>query len=173
MPLFLLIAFIGMPLLEIAVFIQAGSLIGLWPTVLAVILTAVTGVALLRHQGVSTLKRVQNSLNKGEVPVGALFEGLCLLIAGLLLLTPGFITDSVGFVLLIPVLRRGLGGVIMTGLAARHQNRKEAPPFTDDFTEKPEPFRDGSGGPPGSGPVIEGRFTDITPPAGRPWSGRK
>ena len=51
MPLFLLIAFIGMPLLEIAVFIQAGSLIGLWPTVLAVILTAVTGVALLRHQG--------------------------------------------------------------------------------------------------------------------------
>ena len=97
MPLVLLIAFIGIPLSEIAVFIQAGALIGLWPTVLAVILTAVIGTALLRHQGLSTLKRAQDSLKKGEVPVGALFEGVCLLIASLLLLTPGFITDSIGF----------------------------------------------------------------------------
>lgn len=184
MPLLLLIAFIGMPLSEIAVFIQAGALIGLWPTVLAVILTAVIGTALLRHQGLSTLKRAQDSLKKGEVPVGALFEGLCLLIASLLLLTPGFITDSIGFVLLIPVLRRFIGGVIVTRLAAHQKNRGGTASFTADFSGSPDPFRGGTdpGGPSESGPVIEGDFTDITPsrtperdtpPTRRPWHGQK
>jgi UPF0716 protein FxsA len=104
----LFILFLTVPLAEIYVLLQVGDLIGALPTVGAVVLTAVIGAALVRVQGFSTLAQIRSSLNRGEVPALALVEGAFLLLAGALLLTPGFITDAVGFACLCPPLRRYL-----------------------------------------------------------------
>ena len=111
----LLIAFIAIPLIEIALFIQVGGLIGLWPTLATVVLTAVIGVTLLRQQGVSTLTRAQARVERGEMPLPEMLEGILLAIAGALLLTPGFLTDAIGFALLVPTVRQAIGARI-----ARH-----------------------------------------------------
>ena len=103
--LVLLLALIVTPLAEIAAFIQIGDLIGLWPTLVTVVATAMIGSILLRHQGLRTLKEIQRQLDSGQLPVDEMLAGLCLFAAGLLLLTPGFITDAVGFALLIPAVR--------------------------------------------------------------------
>ena len=103
--LLLLIAFIGVPLLEIAIFIQVGGLIGLGWTLGLIVLTALIGTWMLRRQGFQVLRRAQRQLDEGVAPVVEVFEGLCLLIAGLLLLTPGFFTDSLGALLLLPPVR--------------------------------------------------------------------
>jgi UPF0716 protein FxsA len=105
--IFLLIL-VGAPLLELYVLIEVGSEIGALPTVLISILTAVLGAGLVRMQGLSVLFRVQQSLARGEVPALEMFEGALLLVAGILLLFPGFITDAIGFLLLVPPLRRWL-----------------------------------------------------------------
>jgi UPF0716 protein FxsA len=104
----LLIALIGVPLVEIALFIEVGGWIGLGPTLALIVLTAVIGAWLVRQQGISVLLRVQRQLAEGALPVVEVFEGLCVLIAGALLLTPGFFTDAVGTLLLVPAVRRGL-----------------------------------------------------------------
>ena len=90
MTLLLLIAFIGIPIIEIAGFITVGSWIGLWWTLGTVLLTAIVGTALVRSQSTSVLARINEQLAAGEMPARALFDGLCLLVAALLLLTPGF-----------------------------------------------------------------------------------
>lgn len=104
----LFLLFLTVPLAEIYVLLEVGSLIGALPTVGAVVLTAVIGAALVRVQGFSTLAQIRESLDRGEVPAVALVEGAFLLLAGALLLTPGFITDAVGFACLCPPLRRYL-----------------------------------------------------------------
>lgn len=104
----LFLLFLTVPLAEIYVLLEVGGLIGALPTVGAVVLTAVIGAALVRVQGFSTLARIRESLDRGEVPAVALVEGAFLLVAGALLLTPGFITDAVGFACLCPPLRRFL-----------------------------------------------------------------
>ncbi len=104
----LFLLFLVVPLAEIYVLLEVGSLIGALPTVGAVVLTAVIGAALVRVQGFSTLAQIRESLDRGEVPAVALVEGAFLLVAGALLLTPGFITDAVGFACLCPPLRRFL-----------------------------------------------------------------
>ena len=116
MPILLLLFFIGVPILEIAVFIKAGNLIGLWPTLATVVITAVVGATLLRAQGLAALGRVRSQLNEGRIPVEEVFTGACLLVGGALLLTPGFITDTVGFLLLIPPVRAVIGKWIMAAL---------------------------------------------------------
>lgn len=100
--------FVFVPLLEIYLFIQVGSVIGAIPTVFLVVFTAVLGVLLLRAQGFSTLRRAQLSLAAGEIPALEILEGVLLLLAGAMLLTPGFFTDTVGFLLLVPACRRWL-----------------------------------------------------------------
>jgi len=112
MALWILLAFIGVPLIEIGLFIQVGGFIGLWPTIAIVIATAMAGTALIRRQGLNTLKRAQQEMDAQRLPVRELFDGVCLLFAGAMLLTPGFLTDSIGFVLLVPPLRRLLGNYI-------------------------------------------------------------
>ena len=119
MAVILLFVFIVVPIAEITVFIQVGEKFGLWPTLTIVILTALVGTALLRYQGIRTLGRVQGSLEKGEVPVGEVFTGLCLLIAGALLLTPGFLTDALGFSLFVPSIRGFLTSGILRALSKR------------------------------------------------------
>ena len=119
MPVLLLILFIAVPIAEIAIFIQAGERFGLWPTLGLVILTAILGTTLLRYQGLRALHRVQESLNRGEMPIGEVFTGLCLLVAGALLLTPGFLTDGVGFALFIPGIRQAIGSGLANLLTSR------------------------------------------------------
>ena len=104
----LLLLLIGVPLVEIYFLIQVGGLVGAIPTVFLVVFTAALGVLLLRFQGVSTLRRIQDTMARGEVPAVAMLEGALLLVAGALLLTPGFVTDGLGFLLLVPPLRQGL-----------------------------------------------------------------
>ncbi len=127
----LLFLFIAIPIAEIVVFVQMGGLIGLWPTVAAVIFTAVFGAALLRRQGISTLMRLRESLEQGRIPLEEIFDGVCLFATGLLLLTPGFITDSFGFLLLFPpfraLLRRELGRQIKAGRVHVHQSGFHGP----------------------------------------------
>jgi UPF0716 protein FxsA len=101
----LLLAFIAVPIIEIALFIQVGGAIGLWPTILIVILTAVAGAWLLRRQGVAAVSRLQAAMARGEDPSGPLAHGALLLVAGVLLLTPGFFTDAVGLALMSPAAR--------------------------------------------------------------------
>jgi UPF0716 protein FxsA len=108
----MLLLFIGVPVLEIAVFIQAGDLIGLWPTIAVVLLTGIAGTFLLRIQGFGVIRRIQEQTAEGKAPVFELFEGFCLFAAGLLLLTPGFVTDSVGFLLFLPPVRKLIAGWI-------------------------------------------------------------
>jgi UPF0716 protein FxsA len=117
MPLLILALIIGIPLIEIYLFIQVGGSIGVWPTIGLVILTAVIGTALLRQQGLATLARARADLDRQQLPVRELFNGVCLLIGGLLLLTPGFLTDALGFALLIPPLRAILGRGVWAAMA--------------------------------------------------------
>jgi len=104
----LLALFLIVPIIEIYLLIQVGGVIGAIPTVFLVVFTAVLGALLLRQQGFATLGRVQASMARGELPALQLLEGVLLLFGGALLLTPGFFTDAIGFVCLIPRLRQGL-----------------------------------------------------------------
>lgn len=97
--------FIIVPIVEIILFIIVGDRIGLLATIGVVVLTAIIGTFLIRHQGIATIKKAQESLKENILPVNEAFDGLCILIAGALLLTPGFFTDAIGFSLFIPSLR--------------------------------------------------------------------
>ncbi|WP_282604749.1 FxsA family protein [Pelagibius sp. Alg239-R121] len=165
MAILLLAAFIGVPLLEIAVFIEVGDRLGLWNTLAVVILTAFIGTWLLRIQGLATLARVRGQIDQGVLPTSELFDGLCLLFAGALLLTPGFVTDSIGFALFVPqvrsLLRQWLGSRLelsMTGSAKggnMGRERAQGP-----GPHGPQRSEWGSREP-GDG-VIDGEFTDMT-----------
>jgi len=106
--LLILLLFIGLPLIEVYFLIKVGSQIGALPTIALSILTAVLGTWLVRHQGFGVLMRVRETLALDEVPALELLDGALILIAGLFLLLPGFLTDAVGFLLLFPHLRRWL-----------------------------------------------------------------
>ncbi len=112
MGLYFLLVMIGVPIIEICVFIQAGKHIGLWSTIGLVIITALVGSALLRYQGLSALFNARKSMNAGMVPINELFNGLCLLLAGAFLITPGFVTDGFGLMLFIPVFRDTIRSLI-------------------------------------------------------------
>ncbi len=144
----LLIAFIAMPLIEIAVLIQVGSWLGLWPTLGLIILTAIIGTWMLRRQGFAVMARAQQQLAEGTVPLGEVFEGFCLVIAGALLLTPGFVTDLIGGSLLMPPVRAWLYRV----LGGR-------------FREAAMPGRQPQGGhrAQGKGPVVDGDYETVDP----------
>jgi len=119
MGLLLLIVFTVIPILEITIFISIGSVIGLWPTLITVVLTAIIGTALLRKQGLATLFTAQKNLGEGQFPIEQIFDGLCLIIAGFLLITPGFVTDGIGVLLFLPQFRVLLKKIISRGLVAR------------------------------------------------------
>ncbi len=112
----LFVLFIVMPIVEIALLLEVGDLIGGWPTLGLVILTAFLGAKLLRQQGSSTLQEIQQKTASGEIPGNTLIEGLMLLVAGILLITPGFITDIIGFILIVPVTRKPLSQFIFSHL---------------------------------------------------------
>jgi UPF0716 protein FxsA len=100
--------FIGLPLVETYLFIKIGVAIGAWPTIGLLILSAVVGAALLRAQSVATVRRARARLARDDLPAFELLEGLALIAAAALLMTPGFFTDLLGFVCLWPTTRRAL-----------------------------------------------------------------
>ena len=100
--------FIFVPLIEIYVLIEVGGKVGAGWTVFAILATAIIGASLLRIQGASTLLRAQANIAQGNMPAMEVMEGIALAASGMMLLTPGFVTDSMGFLLLIPFLRRAL-----------------------------------------------------------------
>ena len=104
----LFLIFIIMPLAEIAVLVKVGGIIGLWPTLAIVILTAMAGTWLLRLQGFQTWQRAQAALQRGEAPVAEVLDGMFLFAAALLMVTPGLITDTMGFLFLVPPVRRAV-----------------------------------------------------------------
>ena len=103
--MWLLALFIGVPLIEIALFIQVGGAIGLWATLAIVVLTAMIGTRLMRAQGAAAMADIRGSFNEMNDPTEPLAHGAMILFSGALLLTPGFFTDAVGFALLVPAFR--------------------------------------------------------------------
>ncbi len=102
----LFILFFLVPLVEIYILIQVGSIIGAPLTIFSVVFTAVLGAYLIRRQGFKTFARFQGKVRNNEIPAQEIVDGFCLLIAGAFLMTPGFFTDAMGFTLLIPPIRR-------------------------------------------------------------------
>jgi len=155
----LLFVFIIMPIAEMAVLIQVGGMIGVFNTIGFVLLTAVAGAWLLRQQGLATLLKANQRINSGELPAKEAAEGLILAVGGVLLLTPGFITDTFGFLCLIPFTRHWL--------AAQALKRMVVSGRSGGFS-----FRTGAGGNPfgrqspfdrdGNGDIIEGEYRDET-----------
>jgi len=108
----LLAVFIVIPLIELIILIKVGSYIGLWPTILIVVLTGIVGASLARYQGFIIINKIRADVSSGRVPARELIDGLLVLIGGIVLLTPGFITDICGFILLIPFTRNLIKGFV-------------------------------------------------------------
>lgn len=130
MPLFLL--FIVVPLIEIALFIEVGGWLGLWPTLAIVVITALVGATLLRAQGLATFEELRRRLARGEDPEVALAHGALILASGLLLLTPGFFTDAVGLALLIPAVRSAVIRWALSRLTVVHYEVRGGEPWNRD-----------------------------------------
>ena len=101
----LLFLFIAVPIVELIVLIKLGGMIGLLPTVAIIFFTGALGATLARWQGLSVLRQMQTQMAQGQLPADAMFDGVIILLAGALLLTPGFLTDIVGFLSLVPAVR--------------------------------------------------------------------
>ena len=102
----LLLLFTAVPLLEVYLLIEVGTRLGAVPTIGLVIVTGIAGCVLARTQGLAVLQRMRRQLQQGRLPAGTLFDGLLILIAGVVLITPGLLTDCLGFLLLIPASRK-------------------------------------------------------------------
>lgn len=109
----LLLIFIIVPITEMWILIEVGSVIGAFNTIALVFLTAILGAALLRQQGLDTLLRVNQRIESGQLPAAEIIEGIMLAVGGALLLTPGFVTDLIGFSCLLPWSRRWLSGLLL------------------------------------------------------------
>ncbi len=106
MPLhYLIVLFIGLPILEFALLIKVHGMIGFLPTVLLVFLTGVIGATLVRRQGVNMLFKIRQEMSRGNLPAPQMMDGVMILVAGAFLVTPGLLTDTIGFALLIPFVR--------------------------------------------------------------------
>lgn len=108
----LFLLFIIVPIIEISVLMQVGELIGAWPTVAIVIVSAWLGAKYVRQQGIATLQSVQTKMAQGEMPSSEIVTGVMLLVAGVLLVTPGFVTDIFGLLLLVPNVRQALANTV-------------------------------------------------------------
>ena len=140
----LLLAFIAVPLIEIGLFIQVGGAIGLWRTLLVVLLTAIVGTWLVRSQGLQTIQNLQGSFQNMRNPTEPLVHGAMILLAGALLLTPGFFTDAIGFILLFPPFRLFIMQNIKTKLKTGNINFAPSQPSSNDG-------------------IIEGTFQKVSP----------
>lgn len=148
--MWLFLAFLLVPVIEIALFIQVGSAIGTLNTLVIVVLTAILGTWLVRSQGVQTLGKLQRSFNELSNPAEPLAHGAMILFSGALLLTPGFFTDAVGFALLIPKVREAVFAYV--------SKRVKVTSFTMGGAEMHERREN-----PADPNVIDGEFTEVDP----------
>ncbi|CAH6802470.1 Protein affecting phage T7 exclusion by the F plasmid [Vibrio chagasii] len=118
----LLLLFIFVPIIEIGLFIQVGGFLGLWPTIALVLITAFVGASLVRSQGIQTLMSVQGRLQQGEMPAQQILEGVMLAVAGVLLLTPGFMTDALGMLVLLPAPRAMIAKKMMEKMVVKNMS---------------------------------------------------
>ncbi|MFC3033486.1 FxsA family protein [Pseudoalteromonas fenneropenaei] len=145
----LFLLFIAVPIVEIALLIQVSEVIGGWATIALVIATAVLGAKLVKQQGTQALRSVQGEMARGQMPAKELFDGLCVVIAGVLLMTPGIMTDALGFLLLTPLVRAKLAAGLMRQ-ATVHVARGAAYSHTSHYsTERSQPQQNST---------IEGEF---------------
>ncbi len=119
----LFLLFVFTPLAELYLLIHVGSYFGALPTIALCLFTAALGAALLRHQGLETMSRVQLKLQQGEMPASDLIGGLILLCSGILLLTPGLLTDIIGFVCLLPQFREHIANGLLRQALQRHSEK--------------------------------------------------
>jgi UPF0716 protein FxsA len=138
---FLFFFFVAIPVVEMYLLLKVGALIGAAPTIGLVVLTAMIGSYLLKQQGVATLTNAQARMNSGEIPATELFEGMFLAVGGALLLTPGFVTDVIGFACLVPFTRKlMIEKLVNSGVVQmRAQNGFTQQSFYSDSTRQP-PF---------------------------------
>lgn len=115
--LFLLI--IVIPAADIGLLLVSGNIIGFWPTLAIILLTGVIGAYLAKREGLQTIRKVQEQLRSGQMPGDALLDGVCILVGGTLLLTPGFITDITGFLMLFPPTRKVVKFLLMKFIKKR------------------------------------------------------
>lgn len=164
----LFVLFIIIPIIEITVIMQVGALLGVWPTVAIVILSAWLGAKYVRQQGLATLQSVQTKMAQGEMPSGEIVTGLMLLVAGVLLVTPGFVTDIFGLLILIPSVRAGIANQVQKhikvnqmggGASFQHgasgnvyQHESTSEPFTSPNSTSSEPISHHKG------ETLEGEF---------------
>ena len=144
----LLLLFVGIPVLEISMFISIGTLIGLGPTLTIVIATAIIGAVLVKKQGLKTLFSAQKNLRNNQLPIHDFFDGVVLIVAGLFLITPGFVTDGVGLLLFLPPIKILLKNIISNLIVAR----AAAGVYTN--INNTEPIRPTS-------PTIDGEFETV------------
>lgn len=132
-----LLLFILVPVIELTLLIKVGSSIGALPTIGLVFMTAILGVTLIRKQGLETSMKAQEKLRRGELPASEVAEGIMLLFAGLCLLMPGFITDSIGALLLIPPVRKLVAAGLVVNFIASMVKRGSQWNFqSSQFSEK-------------------------------------
>lgn len=112
MPFFII--FVVIPFIEILVFFEVADSIGFFQALGLTVLSALIGAAIIKYQGLQTLGEIQTALDRGRVPLGELFDGMCMIIAGLLLIVPGFVTDFFGFIMLIPFARNPMRHFVRT-----------------------------------------------------------
>ena len=142
------LVFFSIPIVEMYLLIEVAKRIEALPTILLVMLTAVLGVSLIRQQGLSTLTKGIRRLNQAEIPAAEIIEGVLLAVAGAFLITPGFLTDFIGFMIIIPMIRRITALMLLKRMAARA-----------DFRTKGSDLRGGSNKTrDASGSVIEGEY---------------
>lgn len=155
--MWLLLAFVAIPMIEIALFIQVGGVIGLGWTLLIVLATALLGSYLVRSQGALAMAKIRQSLAELDDPTQPLAEGAMILVSGALLLTPGFFTDAVGFALLMPPVRHAV-----FHWARKRVNVQSFAMGTGDPHRHGHPGASGSAGP-ASNDIIDGEFTEVDP----------
>ena len=145
----LLILFILVPIAELAIFMTLGERLGLPTTLAIIVLTGILGASLTKTQGVKAIANFQAALASGKMPHREIVDGLLILIAGAVLLTPGFLTDAIGFLLLVPPVR----AVIRGALAEKLKSRIVSPesPLNPDFEPNPEP----------QARAVEGKVIDV------------
>ena len=124
--LILLIIFIVIPVIEISLFIEIGSFVGSFNTILLIFTTALIGVYFVRQQGISTYSKLYNQLQNQEAPIQTMFEGLVILISGILLITPGFFTDALGFLGLIPLTRVIFIKIVANSVLSRYGMKNQS-----------------------------------------------
>jgi len=156
---FIVILFIAVPLIEMLLLFEVSDVIGGLNTLGLVVLTAVIGVQILKRQGLNTLLRANQRLESGQLPAQEITEGMLLAAAGALLLTPGFITDCIGFVFLTGPLRRRLARrIVHSGVVQAGAGRSQFTFWTSTSTRRPN--TDGRNRGPGRGKIYEGEYSD-------------